>query len=281
MGLRFNMLLDDARIKPADVRLLRHETQIRRGVTPYLLWRDDPAAFERYQGTQHTKNLAKLKGRYWAGFVAPSPGSTMFVGLYEVVACLGEDPDEPGCYRYDCRRVPLADAQGRDYEGRLFIHWGDSSSSMRAWVQRADNQNKPIIEVRPKYQEEAFPGPLLFSSRLSELEALPPGWRQVLTTLTGVYALACTRTGELYVGSAGGVDGFLGRWRGYAANGHGGNVGLRDRERSDYVVSILDTVGTRDAGDLLAMEDAWKRKLLSVDLGLNRFVVRAPLKAGS
>jgi hypothetical protein len=282
MGLRFNMLLRDAGIELADVRLLRHETQLEPGKTPYSYWRDDPASFERYQSVQHRKNQAKLKGRYWAGFVAPTLGSTMFVGLYEVVGCLGPDP-EPGCDRFDCRRVPLADGEGRDYQGRVFVHWGNSPSSKRAWIQRADRQDKPITEVRPRYQEEAFPGPLGFSCRLSELEGLPIGWKQVLTTLTGVYALACTRTGELYVGSAGGSDGFLGRWRAYAMNGHGGNVGLRNRERGDYVVSILDTVGTRGAGDLLAMEGAWKRKLLSVDLGLNRngprsaFVVRGPL----
>jgi hypothetical protein len=69
MALMFNSLLTEIDIDPVDVRLLRHETHKDRGTTPYTRWRDDLAAFERYQGSQATPNRSKFQGRYWAKVV--------------------------------------------------------------------------------------------------------------------------------------------------------------------------------------------------------------------
>jgi hypothetical protein len=82
--------------------------------------------------------------------------------------------------------------------------------------------------------------------------------------------LACPTTKEHYVGKADGAEGFWGRWLGYAANGHGGNVRLKSRDRSDYQVTILEVAGSSATeADLLAMESLWKMKLLSREMGLN------------
>jgi hypothetical protein len=100
---------------------------------------------------------------------------------------------------------------------------------------------------------------------------MPPTWRQTLRSSRGVYLLACPRTREHYVGSAYGGDGFLGRWEAYAANSHGGNIGLRIRDPSDYVVSVLEVVGSSATTDeIIALENTWKAKLHSRDIGLNR-----------
>ncbi|WP_246709873.1 hypothetical protein [Rhizobium laguerreae] len=70
---------------------------------------------------------------------------------------------------------------------------------------------------------------------------------------------------------ASGVDGFIGRWREYFATGHGGNVGLKSRDPSDYQLSILETVGsTATTADLGELERRWKDKLQSREMGLNR-----------
>lgn len=42
-----------------------------------------------------------------------------------------------------------------DLGGRLFIGWRDGT---RAWVQRADNQNKLVTEVHAEFKEPDFPG---------------------------------------------------------------------------------------------------------------------------
>jgi hypothetical protein len=63
----------------------------------------------------------------------------------------------------------------------------------------------------------------------------------------------------------------MGRWQTYADNGHGGNVGLRIRDPSDYLVSVLEVAGSAATeGDIIDLEVMWKRKLHSRDVGLNR-----------
>lgn len=79
-----------------------------------------------------------------------------------------------------------------------------------------------------------------------------------------------TDGGDQYVGSAAGQDGFMGRWRGYAANGHGGNVLLRQRQHRDYTVSIFEVASpdmSRD--DIVVREAFWKDKLGARAHGLN------------
>jgi hypothetical protein len=276
MPLRFNMLLRDEGIDPSDVRLLRHQTNKGPARTPYTLWRDDLAAFERYQSIQRSARRNHFKGRYWASFVAPPFGGTLFVGMFEarLVGPVPEGTPDPlighlliDFDQYLCRRSDSLS----DYIGRLSVHWGESSSASRAWVQRADNQDKLITELAREFQEEAFPGFTNLIRPLSEIESMPPAWKQVLRASRGVYLLACPRTREHYVGSAYGEDGFLGRWEAYVASGHGGNVALRIRDPSDYLVSVLEVAGSSaSVDDIIGLENTWKVKLHSRDLGLNR-----------
>ena len=73
------------------------------------------------------------------------------------------------------------------------------------------------------------------------------------------------------MGSAYGPPGFMGRWKEYAITGHGGNIALRGREPSDYQVTVLETVGSAATmDDIVALENLWKRKLQSKEMGLNR-----------
>jgi hypothetical protein len=284
MSLRFNMLLADAGLDPSEVRLLRHQTNKVLGRTPYSLWRDHVADFERYQSMQDSApgQRARFKGRYWASFVAPSLDGTLFVGLYEVTLIgpvpkgtidplsggpVGGSDDRTPYDKYEYHRLDTLS----EYIGRLSIHWGDTSSARRAWVQRADKQDKEIIELTRTFREEAFPGFTKLIRHLSEIETMPPTWKETLRSSRGVYLLACPRTREHYVGSAYGDDGFLGRWLAYAANSHGGNIGLRIRDPSDYLVSVLEVAGSSATVDeIIALENTWKEKLHSRDMGLNR-----------
>jgi hypothetical protein len=110
------------------------------------------------------------------------------------------------------------------YRGRLVIDWGDGA---RVWVQRADNQPKPILEIRRAVREPEFPGFARFHRDLDQFEQVPPSWRAVLSNARGIYLLVHRESGQQYVGSAYGVDGFFGRWTSYA-DGHGGNIGLKE-----------------------------------------------------
>jgi hypothetical protein len=277
MPISFNHLLEAADIDPADVRLLRHkDKRADKGRTPYDLWYIDRPSFELYQSVQNLDNEAKLKAPFWACFLGTPTGDTLFVGLYRAKnkGVLKKDLPKPHMEGVDkagtCHVYDLApDERLSDYIGRLFVAWGQG---FLAWIQRADTSDKPVIELRrSEYKEPDFPGYLHFIKRLSELDALPTGWVTALRASRGVYLLTCPRTKEQYVGSATGGDGFWGRWQDYASTGHGGNVGLKSHDPSDYQVSILEVAGTAaTTDDVLNMESLWKSKLQSKEMGLNK-----------
>jgi hypothetical protein len=97
-----------------------------------------------------------------------------------------------------------------------------------------------------------------------------------LSAVTGVYRVSDTVDGKLYVGSAGGVNGFWGRWCQYM-DGHAGNRELRalvgDRgmqHPQGFRFSVLETADTTASHEeLLARESHWKQVLLTRDFGLN------------
>jgi hypothetical protein len=126
----------------------------------------------------------------------------------------------------------------------------------------------------------AFPGYKQLHVSFSQLEALvraaESSWRTALSAVGGVYVLADSVDGKLYVGSAYGEGGIWGRWSQYL-NGHGGNVALRElvgaekaKRAQTFSFAILETADT-SAGrdDLLAREAHWKRVLLSREFGHN------------
>lgn len=276
--LAFTDLLTKAGHDPADVRLLRHQTKAQNGRTPYVLWRDQRPAFEEYQSCQTTGNRASLAAPLWASFVAPPNGGTLFIGLYSTERLGAVEPTwidplygvpgvqltSDGLDRY---LTNLTDSLA-DYIGRLWIEWG---AGARKWVQRPDRQNKPIVELARTFREDAFPGYTRFVTNVSEIPTLPATWVTALASTRGVYLLTSAKTREQYVGSATGEGGFYARWMNYAADGHGGNLGLKSSEPGDYQVSILEVSGSATSYDeIIAVEQLWKRKLQSREMGLNR-----------
>lgn len=279
MPLTFNLVLREAGIDPRAVRLMRHQSVSDDGLTPYAIWRDDRAEFERYQSAQRTNRRSYFASRYWASFVVPPDRSTLFVGLYEV---FGHQPapdewTDPLCRQsraemaieldlYEFRRLP----EFEHLAGCLRVEWG---AGARSWAQRADRDtgDKRIVELTQGFREPDFPGFTRFIGNLGSLPSLPASWIAVLTASRGVYLLTCPRTREQYVGSAHGAGGFWRRWQSYIATGHGGNVGLRSRDPSDYQVSILEVLGSAaTAEEIVSAERLWKVKLQSREMGLNR-----------
>jgi hypothetical protein len=276
MPTMFNTILLEAGLPLSDVCLLRHQdNRAERGRTPYELWRDDRPAFDLYQSHQSVEGRQKFSRRYWASFVGTPDNETLFVGVYAVRyrGLLERDMAMPhrdgmdkagGCDVYD---ITFKDSLS-DLIGRLFIDWGPGA---RAWVQHADRQNKPIKELRREFKEPDFPGFLTFVEPLSKLDKLPKDWIATLRSSKGIYLLTCPKTKEQYVGSASSEEGFFGRWQVYIQTGHGGNVALKSRDPSDYQVSILEVAGTAcTTDDILRMEQRWKTKLQSKEMGLNR-----------
>ena len=282
MSISFNDILKGHGFEPNDVRLVRHKDQRSSpGRSPYELWRDEPDAFNDYQSSQRISNRKKFSAPYWAVFIADAFNDTMFVGLFAAsyLGLLEQDRPKPhvdgeidlagSCDIYNLE----LDERLRDLIGRLIIDWGPGE---RAWVQYANRQNKKVLELRSMQGEPPFPGFINFIEPLSRLGKLPRGWIETLRSTRGVYILTCPRTKEQYVGSADGEDGFWGRWMQYFRTGHGGNIGLKSRNPSDYQVAILEVAGTAaNHKDILAMEGRWQRKLQSLEMGLNRNLAKS------
>jgi hypothetical protein len=274
--LNFNMLLNEVGVNPANVRLLRHQPEIQ-GQSLIDVWRTDLPRFEAWQSLQPVSARTSFGRQLWASFIGTWDGGTVFVGLYEVlerseVAEPHVDPMSGQAYeasQIDRYTTALSSLLG-NYKGRLLIDWGGGSSGKRAWNQRADAQNKVIVELHASAVQAPFPGLLKISEPLSSLATKPPSWVEQLSAAKGVYMLTCPRDGSHYIGSATGVGGFWTRWSEYRANGHGGNVALIGRPLSDYTVSILQVAGSNETmDDVLAAEQLWKRKLLSRAFQLN------------
>lgn len=276
MPIFFNNILNDVGIALSDVRLLRHkDRRSAKGRTPYELWRDNPAQFDLYQSTQRLDNASRMNAPFWASFVGTPADETLFAGMYAVSNKRVLEVDQPRphtdgvdaagtCHRYDL----TLDDRLSDLVGRLVIDWGLGD---RAWIQRADQQNKPVLELRACFKEPEFPGFLNFISPLSMLDSLPKTWITALQNSRGVYLLTCPKTKEQYVGSATGEEAFWNRWQQYVLTGHGGNVALKSRDPSDYQVSILEVAGSAaSTADVIRMEQHWKAKLQSKEMGLNR-----------
>jgi hypothetical protein len=277
--LTFNQLLRVADLDPRTVRLVRHrdsKPHVHRALYDAAVNLDP--RFAQYQDRQGTPQVVEQfrAARFLAGFVAePITGHTVFAGVWERLDERLEHLGNPFVpvpevtsrvvVEFNTRRVERFDA----YCGRLVIEWGDGT---RAWVQRADNQDKAIIELRRTRRDPDFPGFMTFQMELDRVEELYAAWIQVLRNARGVYLLVRRKTGEQYVGSATGADGFFGRWLCYQ-DGHGGNVGMRElgADAAEYDVSIVE-VAASDATveEIYQRETMWKRKLGSRAVGLNR-----------
>ena len=222
----------------------------------------------------HAEKLLK-EARFWASFVVTPSGETLFADLYAASFLGVGTVDCPTVHRageidrageYICFELKPVDGFAA-LSGRLVIEWG---RGYLAWIQRADQQEKPILELRRAYQEEQFPGFADLIISLSALPTLPPSWTAVLRASRGIYLLTCPRTKEQYVGSATGEEGFWRRWWEYYETGHGWNVRLKSRDPSDYQIAVLEVAGSEQTRvEIQNIEQRWVRKLQSSEMGLN------------
>jgi len=276
----FHEFLERIDLDPATVRLLRHDS---RGLAA---WRSGgPDAFGCFASFQR-RNPSPYAGadtscHFVAGpTLANGDASALFVGTTRILDRWGWDGDrlpiiqEPAILESEQGRedVDAFDLEwlqaGNNFVERILLRWGPPAAA-RAWSQWGNRGQKEIVELRIDPHEPPFPGFSSFVARVSELALAPMAWQAALGSVRGVYLLVADDGGQ-YVGSAAGQDGFIGRWRGYAANGHGGNVILRQRGHQDYTVSVLEVASPDMSRDeIVAREAFWKDKLGVRAHGLN------------
>lgn len=166
-----------------------------------------------------------------------------------------------------------------EMKDRLVIDWGKGTIN---WCQNGTTE-KEILEIRPVMSEISFTSydkVLLSYKTLHKIvynKAAYKVWEEKLSAVAGVYLITDTKIGKHYVGSASGEQGGIwGRWSEYARTKHGGNKRLKELIAADadycdnFQYSILEVFPIkRDRHEVLEYEQLYKKKLWSIQFGLN------------
>jgi hypothetical protein len=278
-------LLRDKDLDPKHVLVLRHcftkEPNFNK-VLPRLA-AEKPDLFNAIQRHQSKKNVegAINRAKYVAAFIGHEPGKALFVGLYSVK---GKKPISREEYWAIRENVQLKKEYGgrgwaeedvrpsrlwfdlvmtdfySEWKGKLIVKWPPQD---RSWFRLAD-RNFPIHAI---LEESALVEPMPEWDKIDlewkKLVDLPASWKSKLTEWRGVYYIFDTSDHKGYVGSAYGENNLLGRWKKYAASGHGGNRLLRPpRDPRNFRFTILELdARNRDPNHVIQLENSWKQRL--------------------
>lgn len=207
--------------------------------------------------------------------VSPPPIWVVFVReggdrarLWSVVENRGEVRTGGGLRTFDL----VVSEQMADLRNRLVIGW----RSPRTW--RLNGQTAagyPVMEIADA-EPVPFPGFDRLVLDYAGLQAVMrehryAAWRTALSSVVGVYLITDTRDGRHYVGKADGAESIRQRWSAYAANGHGGNVELRNVNPVTFRFSLLRVFDpATPTADINAAESHFKDALDTRRHGLNR-----------
>jgi hypothetical protein len=287
-GLDLNALLARLGVDPENVVVAGHtpaEPRLAKALPWLAMERRD--LFEAYQSIQaNIPALTLRRAQHLVSCIKLAKERAAFVGLYRV---RGWEPLTPEAY-HALPGLPELRAHGfsndeseagnltlfdleltpvwADWVGRLTFAWPQG----RAPIRRAATTAFPVVAISEENRfAPAMPAWPELTLSWPELQTLPGPWRTALSHWRGVYYIFDTGRRAGYVGSASGAENLLGRWRGYADTGHGGNMGLRESRPEDLRFSILQlTSPDLPRDDVVALEQGWKNRLHTREYGLNR-----------
>lgn len=270
--LRLSHVLAATGIDPTDVVVLRHTF-----TSDGLRTADDltPSKIFDYTRRQVVDNkLGKQPPRYWLVFMADGGRRSRLLVAYENHGEVVAERDGPSRY-FDLQPVELLSS----LIGRLVIEWSKDTVN---WAKTATSAAAfPVVEIADP-EVVLFPGfdrvLITYAELLSVVsDSRYGGWRTALGSVQGVYLIADSSTGQLYVGKADGEERILGRWAAYARDGHGGNVALRalsginPQHTTHFRFSILRVFGPSvPSAEIDQTESHFKAALLTRQFGLNR-----------
>jgi hypothetical protein len=261
----FNALLEAHDINLKAVKYYCHTVLDRGQSSNYELFITDRDGFDEYQSIQGNKSL--ITRPYLASFVRTPMGEAVFTGFYAVKDVKKQEEDDK--YKYELEKLDILSK----YCGHLFVDFPKE----RAFCRCPENVEcgLPIMQLSKPSQTLEFPGFHNFIWSISKLNTMPDTWQNTLKNMKGVYLLTCRNHHKLYVGSAYGENGFLGRWQnGYADGEGGGNKELinflKSHPDADFHISILEIAASTDSvNKIIGNENSWKAKLNTRNLAGN------------
>jgi hypothetical protein len=282
--MRLNDLLRGKDIDPKQVLVLRHrpwEPKLNE-VLPWLA-AERPDLFNAYQQTQgETVERAMTRAGFVAAFIGREPGRALFVGLYSVkgsrpitrkqfwripanleLKSFGMEGFTEKSPRSSILWFDLAPTDFyANWKGKLIVGWPGPERSWHRWAHKPENE-MPVLSVLDESALDAeMPEWSAIDLTWEKLGVLPARWKSAISQWRVIYYIFDTSDGKGYVGSAYGGDNLLGRWKNYAARGHGGNRLLRQRNPKHFRFTILERVSPdMDKGDVIRLEATWKDRL--------------------
>jgi len=261
-------------------RLIRHNLSNKEVAAYY-----NQGQIETYQTIQKPSCFKNFD--YVVSFLGTEGTNGVFLGCYKVNGFSEYDasklPDDftieldsdTDCVIFHLEPTDILE----EFKNRLVIDWGKGTIN---WCQNGTTE-KEILEIRPAVSEVEF---INYDKVLLSFETLRnivyhkaayKEWEDKLSAVAGVYLITDTKTGKHYVGSASGLDGGIwGRWSEYARTKHGGNKRLVELITADpdycynFQYSILEVFPLkRDKQEVLEYEQLYKKKLWSIQFGLN------------
>lgn len=229
--------------------------------------------FDEWQSWQTKKNFQRP--RVVSLIALRGTHRWLFAGTHDSTGCEWVAREELFQYRLTRRQ------QTDELDGRLLV---DFTRTGRQSYLRAENwvDVMQVAEIRAeRLAIGEFPGYSKIVLSKPDLDLIVgqgvDSWRSALGSVSGIYVIADTESGRLYVGSAYGEGGIWSRWCAYSQTGHGGNAELKALLREhgpEYaghlqfgVLEIADTHASRE--DVLERESHWKSVLLTREHGLN------------
>lgn len=265
-------LLAATGVSLSDIVVLRHTYTVGGLETASDLTPDLVLDYTRRQGISN--KLGKTPPRHWLCFMADGRRRSRFLVAYENHGEVLSERTETLRY-FDLRPSQLFSS----LVGRMVVEWSRDAVN---WAKTGASASLfPVVEIADP-EVVPFPGFDHVLITHAELQAVLEdsryaAWRTALGAVQGIYLIADTSTGQLYVGKADGGERILGRWTAYARDGHGGNLALRELAGLDpaharhFQFSILRVFGpsvpTAEVDDA---ESHFKRALLTRQHGLNR-----------
>lgn len=292
--MRFNLALLEVGIRPEDAAIILHTTNLPklRKVLPWLVERR-PDLFDAYQSVHSDPATATLRKRTYAASFVPYRDRTMiFVGLYRVVeardmvtAEIYADPRFAELERdFGASDTgPDVNKRARSHQVRFTLDLMPQLAELRGRLTILSPQGRTYARLAERldpaiaaiYPEPVFAPPFPAWRDLvltcSELRLLPESWRQRLAEWRGVYMILDASDGGRYVGSAYGGENLAGRWKAHVSGELGVTAELGKRDVANFRFSILERVSPDMPPDeVIALESSWKRRLHTLEFGLNR-----------
>ncbi|MFC7458744.1 GIY-YIG nuclease family protein [Brachybacterium sp. GCM10030267] len=237
MTLTLDAILRSAGIDPAETQAIRHafvrehEDTGLPGINADST--DDEVLAYTSEQSAKPRIFPAVPPKFWVVFIREGGDRAR---LWSVLENCGEVSNDGALRTFNL----VASEHLADLRNRLVIGW----RSPRTWrLNGPTAAGYPVVEIA-----DARPVPFLGFDRLvldvSQLQAVMrehryAAWRTALSSVVGIYLITDTRDGRQYIGKADGAESIRQRWSAYAANGHGGNVELRNVDPSSFRYSIL------------------------------------------